>query len=98
GCPIRSIHVSEGLSPGGLVFDPDADEGPLGQMFENRVLRNALRETALVASRVTLVMPGRPAATVRGPFGVEVTLEDGRAFTAPLLIGAEGRASPTRDA
>jgi 2-octaprenyl-6-methoxyphenol hydroxylase len=97
GCPIRSIHVSEGLSPGGLVFDPDADEGPLGQMFENRVLRNALRETALGASRVTLVMPGRPAATVRRPFGVEVTLEDGRAFTAPLLIGAEGRASPTRD-
>src|SRR5579884_2793720 len=26
GCPIRSIRVSEGLAPGGIVFEPTADD------------------------------------------------------------------------
>jgi 2-octaprenyl-6-methoxyphenol hydroxylase len=36
GCPIRSIRVSDGLEPGGLQFDPEPDDDPLGIMFENR--------------------------------------------------------------
>src|SRR5687768_4039645 len=47
GCPIRSIRVSDGLAPGGLVFDPSEGDDPLGVMFENRLLRMALRESAL---------------------------------------------------
>src|SRR3954447_25578264 len=30
GCPIRSIRVSDGLSPGGIVFDAGDDDDPLG--------------------------------------------------------------------
>src|ERR1700733_13323599 len=53
GCPIRTIRVSEGLAPGGIVFDtagqgPDAED-PLGIMVENRLLRAALREAAIAA-------------------------------------------------
>ena len=98
GCPIRSIRVSDGLEPGGLVFDPPAGDDPLGIMFENRLLRTALRDTALAAKNIELVMPARPAEAVRDGSGARVALEDGRLLAAPLLIGAEGRGSPTREA
>jgi 2-octaprenyl-6-methoxyphenol hydroxylase len=98
GCPIRTIRVSDGLAPGGLVFDPADEDDPLGMMFENRRLRAVLREAALAAPNVTLLMPARAAETVRDEAGVRVALEDGRAVTAPLLVGAEGRGSPTREA
>jgi 2-octaprenyl-6-methoxyphenol hydroxylase len=98
GCPIRTIRVSEGLEPGGIVFDaPEADD-PLGIMVENRRLRAVLREAAGEAERVTLLMPARAADIVRDGASVRVALEDGRAVTAPLLVGAEGRNSPTREA
>ena len=98
GCPIESIRVSDGLEPGGLVFDPPAGDDPLGIMFENRLLRAALRDTAAGAPRVTMVMPARAAEIVRDEAGVRVALEDGRLLAAPLLVGAEGRHSPTREA
>src|SRR5687767_3153622 len=98
GCPIRTIRVSDGLEPGGLVFDPPEGDDPLGMMFENRRLRAVLREAALEADRVTLLMPARAAEIVRDGAGVRVALEDSRAVTAPLLVGAEGRNSPTREA
>lgn len=98
GCPIRSIRVSEGLEPGGLLFDPPAGDDPLGMMFENRKLRGALRDCAVAAKNVTLLMPGMASEVVRDGAGVRVALEDSRAATAPLLVGAEGRNSPTRQA
>jgi 2-octaprenyl-6-methoxyphenol hydroxylase len=98
GCPIEAIRVSDGLDPGGLVFDPPAGDDPLGIMFENRLLRAALRDTAMAADNVSLVMPARPAEVVRDANGVRVALEDSRLLTASLLIGAEGRSSPTREA
>lgn len=98
GCPIRSIRVSDGLEPGGLAFDPPAEDDPLGMMFENRRLRAVLRECALAAPKVSLLMPARAAEIVRDEAGVRIALEDSRVVTAPLLVGAEGRGSPTREA
>ena len=98
GCPIRTIRVSDGLEPGGIVFDAQDDDDPLGIMFENRRLRAALRESAEAAERVSLLMPARAAEIVREEAGVRVALDDGRALAAPLLVGAEGRSSPTREA
>jgi 2-octaprenyl-6-methoxyphenol hydroxylase len=95
--PIRTIRVSDGLAPGGIAFDPD-DDDPLGIMVENRLLRAALRETALAAERVRLLMPARPAEAARDAHGARVTLADGRLLAAPLLVGAEGRNSPMREA
>jgi 2-octaprenyl-6-methoxyphenol hydroxylase len=98
GCPIREIRVSDGLAPGGIVFDAADDDDPLGIMFENRRLRAALHEAAQAAERVTLVMPASAADVVRDEASVRVALADGRVLTAPLLVGAEGRNSPTREA
>ncbi|MFD1610649.1 UbiH/UbiF/VisC/COQ6 family ubiquinone biosynthesis hydroxylase [Sphingomonas tabacisoli] len=98
GCPIAAIRVSDGLRPGALDFAPDADDEPLGIMFENRLLRQTLHAAAGEAKNVMLLMPARPVATDRGEHGVSVMLEDGRELKAPLLIAAEGRNSPTRAA
>ncbi|MBC2776308.1 UbiH/UbiF/VisC/COQ6 family ubiquinone biosynthesis hydroxylase [Parasphingopyxis marina] len=98
GCPISTIRVSEGMEPGALDFEPAEDEGPLGIMFENRLLRATLFEAAQKAEHVALYM-GRSAADVeRGAGGVTVTLDDGTLLSAPLLVGAEGRNSSTREA
>ena len=97
-CPIERIRVSEGLSPGGILFDPGQDDDPLGYMLENRRLRASLYEAAASSGRVTLLMPARAAEVVRDSAGVRVALEDSRLLTAPLLVGAEGRNSPTREA
>jgi len=98
GCPIGSIRVSDGLAPRSLMFDPEPGSGPLGYMYENRLLRRALHETAAGAANITLLMPARAAGVERDGTSVRVTLEDGRLFSAALLVGAEGRNSPTRAA
>ena len=97
-CPIRTIRVSDGLDPGGLVFQPPADDAPLGMMVENRLLRATLRKAAQAAPNVTLLAPAQPGEVVRDGASARVALTDGRLAEAPLLIGAEGRSSPTRDA
>jgi 2-octaprenyl-6-methoxyphenol hydroxylase len=97
-CAIQAIRVSDGLKPGGILFDPGKNDDPLGIMVENRLLRAALRDTALAAERIELLMPARAADIVRDAAGVRVTLADGSTVAAPLLIGAEGRNSPIREA
>jgi 2-octaprenyl-6-methoxyphenol hydroxylase len=97
GCPIRRIAVADGLQPGGLHFEPDDDEA-LGYMHENRHLRAALLARAEAGKNVWLLWKSKPAKVDRDETGVVVSLEDGRKLNAPLLVGADGRSSPTRDA
>ncbi|MBB3348109.1 UbiH/UbiF/VisC/COQ6 family ubiquinone biosynthesis hydroxylase [Sphingomonas sp. BK069] len=98
GCPIRHIRVSDGLAPGKLDFVPAADDAALGTMYENRLLRRALYEAVSAAPLVDLRMNTRATAVERNQDGVRATLSDGRAITADLLVAAEGRQSPTREA
>ena len=98
GCPIRKISVADGLQPGGLDFEPGEDGEPLGWMHENRHLRAALRARAETASKLWLLWKSKVASFDRGDHGVVVTLEDGRKLCAPLLVAADGRNSPAREA
>ena len=98
GCPIRTIEVADGLEPGGLTFEPGEDDEPLGWMHENRHLRAALRARAEAGKNIWLMWKAKAAAVERGDHGVMVRLEDGRVIGAPLLVAAEGRNSPTREA
>ncbi|MBY0283271.1 MAG: UbiH/UbiF/VisC/COQ6 family ubiquinone biosynthesis hydroxylase [Sphingomonas sp.] len=98
GCPIASIRVSDGLEPGALDFEPDADDGALGVMYENRALRIVLNDAAVAASGIDLRMKTRATSVDRGAAGVTATLSDGTTVRAPLLVAAEGRNSPTREA
>ena len=96
GCPIRRISVADGLEPGGLQFEPDDDE-PLGWMHENRHLRAALRARAESGRDAWILWKARMSEVDRGDHAVAVTLADGRKFSAPLLVAADGRNSPMRE-
>ena len=98
GCPIRKIQVADGLEPGGLAFEPEAGDDPLGHMHENRHLRATLRARAEAGRQLWLLWKSRVADVDRGDHGVVVALEDGRKLCAPLLIAADGRNSPMREA
>jgi len=97
GCPIETIRVTDGLAPGGLTFEADPGDA-LGRMFENRHLRGALRAHVEAAGHVTPMTPAVPTQVERGEDAVRVTLADGRMLTAGLLVAADGRGSPTREA
>lgn len=97
GCDIAAIRVSDGLAPGALDFTPEDDAGALGTMYENRLLRRALHEAVVEAAHVDFRSLRRAISVERGPHGVTAVLDDGATVTAPLLVAAEGRNSPTRE-
>ena len=97
GCPIFTIAVADGLEPGGLHFDAEEGE-PLGWMHENRHLRAALQARAEAGPNSWLLWKSAIANVDRGEHGVVLALEDGRKFCAPLLVAADGRNSPMREA
>jgi 2-octaprenyl-6-methoxyphenol hydroxylase len=97
GCPIASIAVTDGMKPGRIDFQPKPDEGSLGRMFANRDLRLALFEAARGEDKLAWHTGAEAVERHRGPHGVSVALKDGRVLEGSLLVGAEGRFSPTRD-
>ena len=98
GNPIRRIMVSDALRPGSIAFADGADQAPLGMMVANRDLRAALADAVARQASVHMLAPVRVVARVEHDTGVTLTLDDGRCVSAPLLVIAEGRRSPTRDA
>lgn len=98
GCPIDRIWVSDGLEPGALDFVPDADDGVMGTMIPNRDLRIALAQAAADAVHLTRFQPDRAIHVDRNADGVTLTLASGAMIRGALLVAAEGRNSPTREA
>jgi 2-octaprenyl-6-methoxyphenol hydroxylase len=97
GCPIEAIAVSDGLKPGRIDFRPTAEEGSLGRMYANRDLRIAMYGVAAKLGEIAFHPNARVVERHRDAHGVAVTLGDGTVLKGKLLIGAEGRQSPTRD-
>ncbi len=96
GCPISAIAVTDAMKPGRIDFQPGADDGTLGRMFANRDIRLALFEAARGEPAIAWSSGVEPVTRERGEHGVSATLSDGRVLEASLMIGAEGRGSPTR--
>jgi 2-octaprenyl-6-methoxyphenol hydroxylase len=96
GCPIAAIAVTDAMKPGRIDFRPEPHEGTLGRMYANRDLRLALFEAARAEPAIAWHSGVEPVERQRGEHGVAVTLSDGQVLEASLLIGAEGRQSPTR--
>ncbi|MCP5396465.1 MAG: UbiH/UbiF/VisC/COQ6 family ubiquinone biosynthesis hydroxylase [Sphingomonadaceae bacterium] len=97
GCPIDAIAVTDQMKPGRLDFRPEPHEGSLGRMFANRELRLALFEAAREEPLINWHAPVQVVERMRGEHGVSATLADGTVLEAELLVGAEGRRSPTRE-
>jgi 2-octaprenyl-6-methoxyphenol hydroxylase len=96
GCPIDAIAVTDGMKPGRIDFKPEPHEGSLGRMYANRDIRLALFEAAAAEPAIAWHSRAEAVARERGPHGVKVTLNSGEVLEASLLVGAEGRQSPTR--
>ncbi len=96
GCPIASIAVTDGMKPGRIDFQPQAHEGSLGRMFANRDIRLALFEAAAAEPAIIWHSRADVVERERGPHGVKVRLASGEVLEGSLLVGAEGRQSPTR--
>jgi 2-octaprenyl-6-methoxyphenol hydroxylase len=110
-CRMDRILVTDGRRPGAasrpagsafLRFDADeiadrTDGEPLGYMVENRCIRAALAE-AVAAAGIEVRAPAAVASVETGRGLAIVTLADGSQLQAPLMVGAEGRASPLREA
>ncbi|WP_332769991.1 UbiH/UbiF/VisC/COQ6 family ubiquinone biosynthesis hydroxylase [Phenylobacterium sp.] len=108
---IEQILVTDGTSPGAAAGGPspfylrfdsgeiaERSEGePLGYMLENRRTRAALA-AAVGRAGIEVLAPAKVASVVFEPRAARVTLDDGRALTAPLVVGAEGRSSVVRRA
>ncbi|APE28153.1 2-octaprenyl-6-methoxyphenol hydroxylase [Aurantiacibacter gangjinensis] len=97
GCRIESIAVTDAMRPGRIDFTPEEHEGTLGRMFANRQLRLALFEAAKNEPLIDWHPKAELTSREIGEHGVSATLADGTVLEASLLVGAEGRGSPTRD-
>ncbi|EPX85756.1 2-octaprenyl-6-methoxyphenol hydroxylase/2-octaprenyl-3-methyl-6-methoxy-1,4-benzoquinol hydroxylase [Rubellimicrobium thermophilum DSM 16684] len=97
--PILRILVADGRpgeppSPLHLAFDTaEIEEGLMGHMVEDRDLRAAL-DAALAESGVTR-LAGLIVAQEPGPAAIAATLADGRRLAGRVLLGCDGRDSPT---
>lgn len=101
--PILEIRIADGRAPVFLHFDHqemagEADGAPFGHIVENRLLRLAQFERLEALPAVRHIAPARVVAVETGAGNAAVTLADGRAVRADLVIGADGRFSFTRQA
>ena len=102
-CPIEDIRVSDGkvgrpASRLHLHFDHrEAGDEPFGWMVEARSLRVALNAHLHALPNLRLHAPAE-AIVRRDADGAVVEVSDGTQFRCKLVVAAEGRRSPLRDA
>ena len=98
-CPYRHMTVWEADGTATIDFDAaEVDAASLGTIVENRAITNALLQRLQQQGGTALLAPARLAgceAAAGG--GVAVTLEDGLALEAALLVAADGALSRVRE-
>ena len=96
--PILDIKITdgrpgEGPSPMMLAFDhAEIEEGPMGFLVQDRHLRPALL-AAVDAASIRQLNERRVVSQSPDSNGVTVTLDDGSALRARILVGCDGKAS-----
>ncbi|HTT83182.1 MAG TPA: FAD-dependent monooxygenase [Rhizomicrobium sp.] len=100
--PIHDILVTDAKlgrvpSPFSLHFDHREIGVPMGFIVENRDIRAALVAAAERTPALILEVPASIAELEPDGAGIEVQLDNGARFRAPLFLAAEGRDSPSRE-
>ena len=86
--PYRAMYVWDAGGSGHIRFDSaEVGEPDLGHIVENRVIQLALWERLEVLEPATLFCPARVADFELTEERVRVTLDDGTALDAALLVG-----------
>ncbi|MCZ4351873.1 UbiH/UbiF/VisC/COQ6 family ubiquinone biosynthesis hydroxylase [Roseovarius aestuarii] len=100
--PMHEIKVTDGragegpLTPFILHFERGAlEEGPMGHMCEDRFLRCALNEACTKASGINVIAGDAVTAQTDASGAMALTLGSGRALSARMIVGADGRTSGT---
>lgn len=92
-------HPARGISPLFLHYDhTEVGTDPFGYIIENRDLRDGLFRLAAGLPTLEILAPARVDETVRRADGASVSLSDGRRLECALVVGADGRNSPLRNA
>ena len=98
--PMLKIKISdgrpgEGPGPNVLEFDhAEIEEGPMGHMVEDRVLRPVLIDQCLAQPEISVFAPTAVTHSTRGPGKVTAHLDDARTLDASLIIACDGFRSP----
>jgi 2-octaprenyl-6-methoxyphenol hydroxylase len=99
--PILQIKASdgrpaEGAAPFFLHFDhAELEEGPMGHMLEDRILRPALLAAMDREGRITHLSGESVIGQEVDALGVTVNTDSGKTLRTRLLVGCDGRDSPT---
>jgi 2-octaprenyl-6-methoxyphenol hydroxylase len=104
-CPILDIRVSDGRvgRPASRLFlhfdhrEAGPDAGPFGWMVEARGLRRTLNAFMPTLPALRVFAPATAAVT-RSAEGAAVRIEGGPTIACELVVAAEGRQSPLREA
>jgi len=97
--PILEIRVADDNAPLFLHYDHrEVGDEPLGWIVENRALRVALNARAAELPTLQHLAPATVAATRREAGAAFVELADGRVLRAELIVAADGKNSPLREA
>jgi 2-octaprenylphenol hydroxylase len=96
-CAFRRMHVWDASAPGELNFDAaDSGDAALGWIVENCLIQHALWQALQNNARIALRCPARVTATETDAQRRTLTLDDGSALSARLVIAADGADSALR--
>lgn len=95
--PINDIRVADKDSPLFVHYDRrEVGADALGWIVENRHLRAAMLDQLKALESVTFLSGCRVTGFNRGGVRASVTIDSGAVIEASLIVGADGRNSPSR--
>lgn len=96
---ITDTSLSAAVRPVLLSYDNHLPNGePATYILPAFLLERALLTAVTTDTSITFRAPAEMTSFTANDYGVTIAINDGTSFDASLLIGAEGRRSPSRDA
>ncbi len=94
--PIKQIHISEEMRPQHMEYEDDKNESPLGYVIDSAQLKSMIQQKLSSFKNIQLIAPSSVQRLEQNETSVMVETADGKTFTAPLCVAADGRSSDIR--
>jgi len=89
--PMRSMRIWDNQEAGGIRFDAaEIGEDALGFLVENSQMQKAMHKALLDSENFELCCPAEVSTIEWTEEDVKLELADGRKFSSPLIVGADG--------